>query len=92
MLAKKTGIGYNGTNSRYLRRKGMEEMEQRHVVIVGAGIMGASLAQVYAQGGWQVSLYNRSQKGLDRARGTVLKTRSCCVHRECLPRRKRPKL
>ena len=50
----------------------MEEMEQRHVVIVGAGIMGASLAQVYAQGGWQVSLYNRSQKGLDRARGTVL--------------------
>ena len=51
----------------------MEEMEQRHVVIVGAGIMGASLAQVYAQGGWQVSLYNRSQKGLDRARGTVLK-------------------
>ena len=50
MLAKKTGIGYNGTNSRYLRRKGMEEMEERHVVIVGAGIMGASLAQVYAQG------------------------------------------
>lgn len=51
----------------------MDEMEQRHVVIVGAGIMGASLAQVYAQGGWKVFLYNRSQQGLDRARGTILK-------------------
>lgn len=57
----------------YGKRKGMDEMEQRHVVIVGAGIMGASLAQVYAQGGWQVSLYNRSQQGLDRAKGTILK-------------------
>lgn len=43
-------------------------MEQLQVVIAGAGIMGASLAQVYALAGHSVFLWNRSQSGLDRAR------------------------
>ena len=38
-----------------------------HVVIAGAGTMGASLAQIFAQAGIQVTLWNRSQAGLDRA-------------------------
>ena len=50
----------------------MEQQEKR-IVIVGAGIMGASLSQVYAQGGWQVTLYNRSESGLARAAGTMEK-------------------
>ena len=33
-------------------------MEQQHIVLVGAGMMGASLSQVYAQDGYQVSLWN----------------------------------
>lgn len=37
------------------------------VVIAGAGTMGASLAQVYGRAGWNTILYNRSEKGLDRA-------------------------
>ncbi|MDD3347930.1 3-hydroxyacyl-CoA dehydrogenase family protein [Oscillibacter sp.] len=48
-------------------------MEEKKVVIVGAGIMGASLAQVYAQGAWQTVLYNRSAEGLERARVTILR-------------------
>lgn len=40
-------------------------------VIAGAGTMGASLAQVYAQGGWETVLYNRSQSGLERARRLI---------------------
>ena len=36
------------------------------VVLAGAGTMGASLAQVYAQNGWDTVLYNRSQSGLER--------------------------
>ena len=37
------------------------------VVIAGAGTMGASLAQVYSRAGWNTVLYNRSEKGLERA-------------------------
>lgn len=42
-------------------------MNKGHVVIAGAGTMGSSLAQVYAQAGYQVDLWNRSESGLNRA-------------------------
>lgn len=42
-------------------------MNKNKVVLAGAGTMGASLAQVYALAGWDTVLYNRSQRGLDRA-------------------------
>lgn len=44
---------------------------QKRVVLAGAGTMGASLAQVYALGGWETYLYNRSERGLDRARELI---------------------
>jgi len=37
------------------------------VAVVGAGIMGHGLAQVFAQAGYEVSLVSRTQKTLDRA-------------------------
>lgn len=46
-------------------------MNQQTVVLAGAGTMGASLAQVYAQAGYRTILHNRSQKGLQRARGLI---------------------
>ena len=46
-------------------------MSNKKVVLAGAGTMGASLAQVYALGGWETYLYNRSQKGLDRAKDLI---------------------
>lgn len=46
-------------------------MSNKKVVLAGAGTMGASLAQVYALGGWGTYLYNRSQKGLDRAKDLI---------------------
>ena len=46
-------------------------MEQMKIVIAGAGIMGASLAQVYGQGGWNTVVYNRSESGLERCRELV---------------------
>ena len=42
-------------------------MDQQTIVLAGAGMMGASLAQVYAQAGWRVFLWNGSQAGLERA-------------------------
>lgn len=37
------------------------------IFIVGAGTMGHGLAQAFAQGGYQVSLFSRTQTTLDRA-------------------------
>ena len=46
-------------------------MNEQKVVLAGAGIMGASLAQVYAQAGYEVSLWNGSEAGLDRAKNLI---------------------
>ncbi len=47
---------------------GPEEVE---VVVVGTGLMGASLAQAFAQNGISVSLVGRRQESLDRALGFI---------------------
>ena len=46
-------------------------MNTNKVVMAGAGTMGASLAQVYAQAGWDTVLYNRSDSGLKRAKNLI---------------------
>jgi len=43
------------------------EQDVKKICIVGAGTMGHGLAQVFAMGGYQVSLFSRTQKTLDRA-------------------------
>jgi len=44
----------------------MKEMNQK-AVVVGAGVMGYGMAQVFGQGGSRVSLVDISQEALDRA-------------------------
>ena len=46
-------------------------MNTNKVVMTGAGTMGASLAQVYAQAGWDTVLYSRSDSGLKRAKNLI---------------------
>lgn len=46
-------------------------MNEQKVVLAGAGMMGASLAQVYAQAGYEVSLWNGSESGLERAKNLI---------------------
>src|SRR4030042_3150039 len=41
--------------------------KNRKVVVVGAGVMGYGIAQIFAQGGFQVSLVDISQEALNRA-------------------------
>ena len=50
-----------------------------HVVIAGAGTMGASRAQIFAEAGIQVTLWNRSQAGLDRAAALIRSNQSALV-------------
>lgn len=47
------------------------EGDIRNICIVGAGTMGHGLAQTFAQGGYQVTLFSRTQKTLDRASALI---------------------
>jgi len=40
--------------------------EQLHIAVIGAGLMGAGIAQVFAQAGHRVSVYDVDRKALDR--------------------------
>lgn len=42
-------------------------LNEHKIAVLGAGTMGAGIATVYAAGGYEVSLYSRTQKTLDRA-------------------------
>ena len=57
---------------------------QNKVVLAGAGTMGASLAQVYAQAGWDTVLYNRSASGLERAKNLIELNQETFVKEEIL--------
>jgi 3-hydroxybutyryl-CoA dehydrogenase len=46
-------------------------MDVRHVAVVGAGTMGAGIAQVFAQAGYEVSLQDVSQPAVDAARRRI---------------------
>ena len=41
-------------------------MTLRCVAVVGAGTMGAGIAQVCAQAGWKTNLYDAFPEGLER--------------------------
>ena len=46
-------------------------MEIRTVAVIGAGTMGAGLAQVCAQAGWKTHLYDACSEGLERGMSTI---------------------
>ena len=43
------------------------------VIVAGAGVMGAGIAQVCAMAGYQVQLYDISHEGLDKGLATIKK-------------------
>jgi len=43
----------------------------KNIAVIGAGTMGHALAQIFAQGGYQVSLHDLSEKGLNRAKQLI---------------------
>lgn len=47
------------------------EMNTKKVVIAGAGVMGASLAQVYAKVGYEVVIYDLFEEGLKKGKHLV---------------------
>ncbi|BAK97798.1 3-hydroxyacyl-CoA dehydrogenase [Oscillibacter valericigenes Sjm18-20] len=57
----------------------MKVAEVSNVVVAGAGTMGASLAQIFAQCGLRVTLWNRSRQGLDRARALIENNQAALV-------------
>lgn len=57
----------------------MKVTEVSGVVVAGAGTMGASLAQIFAQRGLQVTLWNRSREGLERAEALIRENQAALV-------------
>nr|MDO8134162.1 3-hydroxyacyl-CoA dehydrogenase family protein [Candidatus Njordarchaeum guaymaensis] len=49
----------------------MDPQDVRRVVVVGAGVMGHSIAQVFAQAGIEVGLVDLNEKVLERAIGLI---------------------
>ena len=46
-------------------------MEVRTVAVIGAGTMGAGIAQVCAQTGWQTRLYDAFPEGLEKGMNAI---------------------
>ena len=49
----------------------MDHNDVKRAVVVGAGVMGHSMAHVFAQAGIEVNLVDRNQAVLDRAMGLI---------------------
>ena len=62
----------------------MTNEDVKKLLIVGAGTMGHGIAQVFAQGGYQVSLFSRTQKTLDRASSLIQASLNTLVEGELL--------
>ena len=46
-------------------------MEIRTVAVIGAGTMGAGIAQVCAQSGWKTNLFDAFSDGLERGMNNI---------------------
>lgn len=55
---------------------------KKEVVLAGAGMMSASLAQVYAQAGYKVTIWNRSESGLERAKKLIALNQETLIREE----------
>ena len=47
------------------------DMEIGQVTVIGAGTMGAGIAQVCAQAGWKTHLYDAFPEGLEKGMNTI---------------------
>lgn len=60
----------------------------KKIVIAGAGTMGASLAQVYAEAGYEVALYDIYEKALERAGILIAQNQNTMVKEDMLTQEK----
>ena len=58
-----------------------EAQAVKHVGIIGAGTMGGGIAMCFAQAGFQVTLVDQDQAGIDRGLGTIRKNYDISVQR-----------
>ena len=58
-----------------------EAQAVKHVGIIGAGTMGGGIAMCFAQAGFQVTMVDQDQEGIDRGLGTIRKNYDISVQR-----------
>ena len=59
-------------------------LNQNNIAVLGAGTMGAGIATTYATAGFEVSLYSRTQKTLDRAAGVIANSLDLLVEEDMI--------
>lgn len=62
----------------------MHPSELQHIAVVGAGTMGAGIAQRFAEAGHEVVLWTRSAETLNRARERIAKNQALLMEGELL--------
>ncbi|WP_028829375.1 3-hydroxyacyl-CoA dehydrogenase family protein [Proteocatella sphenisci] len=60
----------------------MEIKNIKNIVIAGAGVMGSSMAQTFAQSGYKVTLYDLKDEYLDRSRNLININQSASVDKK----------
>ena len=70
----------------------MTQTPIKRIGVIGAGTMGNGIAQVFAQGGFEVRLVDAATGALERARSTVEKSLSKLVEKGRLTDRKSTRL
>ena len=60
---------------------------ERQVMVVGAGLMGSGIAQVFALSGFKVLLTDRTEDDLNRGRNYITKSIQSMLKREIYSRR-----
>lgn len=58
----------------------MKLSDIKKITIAGAGVMGGSMAQIFAEKGYNVCIYNRSEKGINRCKEMVALNRETIVN------------
>ena len=62
---------YNSTNYMYFKEDNMVFQNIKKIVVAGAGTMGSSMAQSFAENGYEVTIYNRSIEGIERCKNVI---------------------
>ncbi|DAC36842.1 MAG TPA: hypothetical protein D7H75_04845, partial [Candidatus Poseidoniales archaeon] len=63
--------GSDCSKQRWQPTVGSDSMDVRTVAVIGAGTMGAGIAQVCAQTGWETRLYDAFPEGLQNGMDSI---------------------
>jgi 3-hydroxyacyl-CoA dehydrogenase len=65
------------------------ETFMKKIAVLGAGVMGHGIAQIYAEAGYAVHLYDVAQEGLEKAKELIEQSLDLFVQEECMTKQEK---